>query len=157
MTLDEQNSAQATNADFNALSGFAFLQKLMTNGDGSPMAKIMGISVTAVENGWVKLAATPSTKLYNPMMRVHGGFAATVLDTALGCAVMSKMPAGTGVGTVVLNVNYVRKIEAETGKMFAIGQVLHTGRSMLTAEAKLIDEDGKLYAHATGTFMVYPK
>ncbi|MDE2447311.1 MAG: PaaI family thioesterase [Alphaproteobacteria bacterium] len=157
MTDDHKNLAEATNTDFNTLSGLDFLRKLIANGDGSPMAQVMGITIRTVEEGRVTLSATPTTKLYNPMMRVHGGFAATVLDTVLGCSVMSKLAAGVGVGTIVLNVNYVRKIEAKTGEMIASGQVLHAGRSVMTAEAKLTDQSGRLFAHASGTFMVYPK
>jgi uncharacterized protein (TIGR00369 family) len=80
-----------------------------------------------------------------------------LIDTALGSAVLSKLPKATGVGTVQLSVNFVRKIDIATGLIYATAHVLHAGRTMLTAECKVADQAGVLYAHGTGTFMVYPK
>ena len=157
MKMDEINKTTAVFADFNTLSGLEFLRKQMQTSDQSPMAQIMGMKIVSVEAGVVKIEATPSERFYNPMMRVHGGFAATLIDSCMGSAVLSKLPAGTGVGTIVLNVNYVGKIDAATGVLTATGTVLHAGRTMLTAEAKLTDVKGKLLAHGTGTFLVYPK
>ena len=88
---------------------------------------------------------------------MHGGFAATAIDTALGSAVMTKLAADTGFGTIELKVNYVRKIDAQTGLLTCRGTVIHAGRTMLTADAKLADAKGVLYAHGSGSFMVYPK
>jgi acyl-CoA thioesterase len=90
-------------------------------------------------------------------MRLHGGYAATLIDSATGCAVQTKLQAGVGYGTIELKVNYVRKIDAEVGRLLCTGTVIHAGRTMLTADAKLTDENGKLYAHGSGTFLVYPQ
>jgi uncharacterized protein (TIGR00369 family) len=139
------------------LSGLDFLRNLVYSGDQSPMATLFEMRVVEADPGRVVVTAEPSAKFYNPMQRVHGGFAATVLDTALGCAVMTKLDVGVGYGTVNLSINYVRKIDADTGLLRAEAHVLHPGRTMLTAEGKLVDQAGKLYAHATGTFLVYPK
>ncbi len=157
MSEDFTAQAIAINNDFMALTGLEFLRKAMASGNQSPMAKLMNMRVVAAENGMAQIHGTPSEKFYNPMMRVHGGFIATMIDSALGCAVLTKMPAGIGVGTVSLNVNFVRKIEVATGPLMATGTVLHAGRSMLTAECKVADGAGVLYAHGTGTFLVYPK
>jgi acyl-CoA thioesterase len=89
-------------------------------------------------------------------MRVHGGFMATLLDSALGCAVQTKLARGVGYGTIELKVNYVRKLVADTGRMVCTATVLHAGRTMLTSEGKVAGPDGKLYAHGSGTFLVFP-
>jgi uncharacterized protein (TIGR00369 family) len=143
--------------DHRTLSGLDFLRGLTKSGDRSPMADIFGIRVIAVEEGRATVEATPTENFYNPMRRVHGGFTATVMDSVLGCAVMTLLPAGVGYGTVNLAVNFVRKIDVDVGTLTAVANVLHAGRTMFTAEAKLVDKAGKLYAHANGTFLIYPK
>jgi uncharacterized protein (TIGR00369 family) len=143
--------------DHQTKSGLEFLLGIANKGDRSPMAELFGLQVVAVEEGKATIEATPKKDFYNPMQRVHGGFAATVLDSALGSAVMTKLAAGVGIGTVNLSINYVRKIDVDVGTLTAIATVLHAGRTMFTAEAKLVDKAGTLYAHANGTFLVYPK
>lgn len=157
MTKTDEDRAKAAAADFDKMTGLEFLRKQMLGGDKTPMAETMNMRMVKVENGMVEIEAIPAAKFYNPMMRIHGGFTATLMDSALGCAVSSTLPVGTGVGTVQLSVNFVRKIEVATGPLIATGQVIHRGRTMLTAEAKVADMSGVLYAHGTGTFMVYPK
>jgi uncharacterized protein (TIGR00369 family) len=157
VNLDFAEIAKTINADFQALTGLEFVQKMITHGDRSPMAGLLNMRVIAASDGFSQIEAVPSEKFYNPMMRVHGGFAATLIDSALGTAVLTKMPKGTGLGTVSLNVSFVRKIEVATGPVIATGTVLHVGRTMLTAECKVADRAGVLYAHGTGTFLVYPK
>jgi uncharacterized protein (TIGR00369 family) len=154
---DAEARARAVNEDFQNLTGLDFLRKQMDGVEKSPMATLLGLSILDARDGMVKVQAVPTAEYYNPMMRIHGGFIATLIDTALGSAILSKLPKGTGVGTVVLNVNYVRKIEIATGPIIATAKVLHAGRTMLTAEAKVEDANGVLYAHGTGTFLVYPK
>jgi uncharacterized protein (TIGR00369 family) len=151
--------SQAENVfnDFNTLSGIDFLRKQMVAKDRTPMAQLLNITVLEVGDGYAKVQGIPSERFYNPMMRIHGGFTAALIDTALGSATLSKLPAATPVGTISLSVNYVRKIDVNTGPIFAIATALHSGRSMLTSEAKVTDSDGKLYAHGIGTFLVYPK
>ena len=156
MTISDIDKAKIAFSNFNEFSGLELMNKLLQEGDQSPMAQTMGLKVFSVADGEVKITAMPLAKFYNPMMRIHGGFTATLIDNCMGSAVLTKLPAATGVGTVVLNVNYVRKIDIETGELIATGTVLHTGRTMLTAEAKVTDLAGKLYAHGTGTFLVYP-
>lgn len=138
------------------LSGLDYLRERLVDWHGSAMAETMNMRLIAVDDGSATFEAFPTEKFYNPQMRVHGGYAATLLDSALGCAVQTKLPAGVGYGTVELKVNYVRKIDASVGRLLCTGNVIHAGRTMLTAEARVVDENGKLYAHGSGTFLVYP-
>jgi uncharacterized protein (TIGR00369 family) len=156
INTDEQRAKDVSEI-FNTLTGLDYLQKLIADGDNSPMGETMNMRVIKAENGSVQIEAIPAAKFYNPMMRIHGGFTAALMDSALGCAVSSTLPKGTGVGTVQLNVNFVRKIEIETGPLIATGKVIHRGRTMLTSEAQVVDRSGVLYAHGSGTFLVYPK
>jgi uncharacterized protein (TIGR00369 family) len=123
----------------------------------APMLQLMGLTITSVGDGVATVTALPDHKYDNQMVRMHGGYAATLIDTVMGCAVMSKLPEKTGYGTVDLNVKFVRKIDVDSGRLTATATVLHAGRSMLTAEAKVVDAEGKLCAHGSGTFLVYPK
>jgi uncharacterized protein (TIGR00369 family) len=120
------------------------------------MHELFGIEVTEVSDGRCEINAKPSAAFYNHQGRVHGGFLATVIDSALGVAVQTKLAGGTGYGTIELKVNYVRKLEASAGLVVARAEVVHAGRTMLTAEARVAGPDGKLYAHGSGTFLVYP-
>lgn len=138
-------------------SGLDYLRERLKDWHGSAMAETMNMRLIAVDDGSATFEAFPSPKYYNPQMRLHGGYAATLIDSATGCAVQTKLPAGVGYGTIELKVNYVRRIDAEVGRLLCTGTVIHAGRTMLTADAKLTDESGKLYAHGSGTFLVYPK
>ncbi len=142
--------------DSAALSGIEYLQGLIRDRTLSPMGAAMKMALVAVSDGRAEVEAFPSEKFYNQQRRIHGGYLATLLDTALGCAVQTKLAQNVGYGTIELKINYVRKLVAETGRLVCVGTVLHAGRTMLTAEAKVAGPDGKLYAHGTGTFLVYP-
>ena len=137
-------------------SGLDYLKDQLRDWHGSAMAETMNIRLIAVGDGTATFEAFPSPRYYNPQQRLHGGYAATLIDSATGCAVQTKLPARTGYGTIELKVNYVRKIDASTGRLLCTGTVIHAGRTMFTAEAKIVDEAGKLYAHGSGTFLVYP-
>ena len=116
----------------------------------------MNMRLIAVAEGSATFEAIPSSKYYNPQMRLHGGYAATLIDSALGVAVQTKLPVGIAYGTIELKVNYVRKMDAEIPRFLCTGTVIHAGRTMFTAEARITGENGKLYAHGSGTFLVYP-
>ncbi len=139
-----------------AQSGLDYLKQRILDWHGSAMAETMSMRLIDVADGTATFEAFPGPKYYNPQMRVHGGYAATLIDSALGCAVQTKLPANTGYGTVELKVNYVRKIDADSGRLVCTGNVIHAGRTMFTAEARITDEKGKLCAHGSGTFLVYP-
>ncbi|MGW1178061.1 PaaI family thioesterase [Kitasatospora sp. NPDC002543] len=112
----------------------------------------MGIHLTEAKQGAAVFQGEPGDHLQNPMNTVHGGYLATLLDSALGCAVMSRLPAGVGYTTTQLNVHMLRPVFADSGPLRCEGVVLHLGRTMATAEAKVVGvENGKLYAHATTT------
>ena len=98
----------------------------------------------------------PRRAHYNPLGTVHGGFAATLLDSALACAIFTTMTRGHAWTTLELKINFVRPMSEETGLVRAEGRVIHPGRRAATAEGTLKDRSGKLYAHATTTCMIFP-
>ena len=138
------------------MSGLAYMQALC---DGTiplpPISRLLNMQFVAVGEGWIDVALQPDESHYNPIGSVHGGPIATVLDSATACAVHSTLPAGTGYTTLELKVNYVRAVSTETGLLTCRGVVIHRGRRVATSEAHLRDKDGKLYAHATSTCMIF--
>jgi len=124
-------------------------------GMGSPLNELLDMHLIALGDGEATFEAIPSRKFYNPQQRSHGGYAATLLDSAMGCAIFSRLGKNANFGTIELKVNFVRGIFAETGRLTCTGKVIHFGRRIQTAEARIVDEAGKLYAHGSGTFMVY--
>lgn len=138
------------------LSGLEYMQKFR---DGevppAPIAITMNIHAGEVEEGRVKFSGTPLEAFYNPIGTVHGGFLATLCDSALGCAVHTTLPKGTAYTTLELHVNYVRPVTKDTGTLHCEAHVIHSGRKMATAECKVYDDNGKLYAHGTTTCMVF--
>lgn len=138
------------------LSGFDFLTAI-ANGElpQPPIAELMDFRLTKVDSGKVVFEGTPGPQHYNPIGSVHGGFAATVLDSVMGCGVHSTLPAGTGYTTVELKVNFVRAITLETGRVRAESRVIHQGSRIATAEGQLYGADGKLLAHGTTTCLIF--
>ncbi len=137
------------------MSGLEFLQAIARGELPPPIARLLGFDLETVEQGRVVFAVEPAEYHYNPIGVVHGGLASSVLDAALGCAAHSALPAGTGYTTVELHVNFVRPLTATTGRVRCEADVIHVGRSMATAQARLIDSQGKLYDHATTTCMIF--
>ena len=137
------------------MSGLEYLQAMM-NGDvpAAPIGALMNMQVAEVEEGRIVFAAVPQEYHYNPIGTVHGGFAATLLDSALGCAVHTMLPAGTAYTTLEIKVNYLRPLTSSTGKVYCEGKVIHVGGRVATTEARLTDELGKLYAHGTTTCII---
>jgi len=137
------------------LPGIEFLRAIRDRKLPSPpIAELLGFHLVEVEPGHAVFEITPSERHYNPIGVVHGGLAMTLLDSAMGCAVQTHMPAGGGYTTLEAKTNLVRAITAETGKLRAVGRTLHVGKRMATAEGRLEDAAGKLYAHATTTCIV---
>jgi uncharacterized protein (TIGR00369 family) len=137
------------------LSGIEFLRAIRDRKLPSPpIAMLLGFDLVEVETGRAVFEVTPGERHYNPIGVVHGGLAMTLLDSCMGCAVQTHMPAGSAYTTLEAKTNLVRAITAETGKLRAIGETLHVGKRMATAEGRLEDAAGKLYAHATTTCMV---
>ena len=137
------------------LSGLEFLQKIAA-GDypGPPLAALMNFSLVELEEGRAIFAVEPAEYHYNPIGVVHGGLAATLLDSAMGCAVHSMLPAGAGYTTLELKVNFIRAMTSETGRVQCEGKLIHLGRTTATAEGRIVDSAGKLYAHATTTCLI---
>lgn len=132
------------------------LQRLITNWHNSHMAHTLGMQLVAAGDGFAVIEAIAAERFYNPQMRAHGGFAAALIDSAMGCAVFTRLPQDVGYGTVELKVNYVGKLDESAGTLTCRGTVIHAGRTLFTAEARLTGPDGRLYAHGSGTFLVYP-
>src|SRR6476469_11142275 len=124
-------------------------------GMGSPLTDLLEMGLVRLGDGEAVFEAVPSRKFYNPQQRSHGGYAAALLDSAMGCAIFSRLGKNANFGTIELKVNYVRGIFAETGRLTCTGKVIHFGRRIQTAEGRIVDAAGKLYAHGSGTFMVY--
>jgi uncharacterized protein (TIGR00369 family) len=120
-----------------------------------PMAKTLDFNLMEVEPGKAVFQGTPGPSHLNPMGSIHGGWYATVLDSALGCAVHTMMPAGRGYTTAELSVNLVRAINGKAPRVRAEGKVIHCGRQLATAEARLYGPDGTLFAHGTTTCLVF--
>lgn len=150
-------AAEASREAFSNHTGLEYLQAVVADGSNYPFGKLLNINVIAAGDGTSVLTAKLSHQFYNPMFRIHGGYLATVMDSSLGSAVLTKLPQGSGAGTVNLNVSYVRKVDMDSGLLTARAKVLHAGRSMLTATAEITDAHGKLCVHGTGTFLIYVK
>jgi uncharacterized protein (TIGR00369 family) len=138
-----------------ALSGLDYL-KAVQSGEIAPppIALLMGMWMSEVSEGRVVFAAEPAEYHYNPIGMIHGGFAATLLDSAMGCVVQSMLSQGTGYTTLELKVNYVRALTSKTGTVYSEGKLIHLGGRVATAEGRLTDAAGKLYAHATTTCII---
>lgn len=122
----------------------------------APISETLGFKILEAEPERVVFAGTPLARHYNPFGSVHAGFAATLLDSAVFCSIVTTFAAGESGTTLELKLNLVRPITKETGLLRAEGRVIHRGRTMATAEGHLRDKGGKLYAHATTTCMIFP-
>jgi uncharacterized protein (TIGR00369 family) len=121
-----------------------------------PIAVLLGFELAEVEEGRAVFAVMPQEFHYNPIGVVHGGLAATLLDSAMGCAVHSTLPAGVGYTTLEFKVNFARPITGDTGRVVCEGTLIHRGRTVATAEGRVIAEDtGKLLAHGTTTCLLF--
>jgi len=137
------------------LSGLDVLHRLASGQlPPPPVAELVGFEPTFVSPGLVVFSYEPREEHYNPLGTVHGGIVTTVLDTAMGCAVQSELEAGVAYPTIELKTSFVRPVTLAAGRLRAEGRLLHGGSRIMTAEARLADPVGKLYAHATSTCLV---
>lgn len=136
------------------LTGLEQLRALMASGQRPGIANSLDFSLTEVDAGVAVFEGTPGPHAYNPIGMVHGGYAATLLDSACGCAVHAGLGAGQSYTTLELKVAYHKALTSQTGALRAEGRVLTMGRRVAFAEAKLIDAAGRLYASATSTLLV---
>ncbi len=140
-------------ASLKAVHGLTGLEALraMTTGNvpPPPIAMLMNIRITEVDEGRVVFEGVPGEEHYNPIGLVHGGFALTIMDSALGCSIHSALPANTGYATTDIQVRLVRPLSKDTGNVRCEAKVQHIGRTIGIAQATLVDGNGKLLA--TGT------
>jgi uncharacterized protein (TIGR00369 family) len=119
------------------------------------IARTLDFLLVEVDRGLAVFQGTPGPAHLNPMGGVHGGWYATLLDSALGCAVHSALPQGKAYTTLELKVNMIRALTPQVQRVRAIGQLIHLGGQTATADARLVGPDGKLYAHASTTCLVF--
>lgn len=120
-----------------------------------PIGEHFDFGLAEVENGRVIFEGRPSGKFYNPLGTIHGGFITTLLDSAMACAIHTTLDAGKGSTSIEIKVNFVRPIFEKTGTLRAVGETVNVGRQIASAEGKLLDENGKLYAHGTTTCFIF--
>ena len=120
-----------------------------------PIGETLDILPVEIEPGRAVFQGRPMLRHYNPIGTVHGGWIATMLDSCVGCAVHSTLPAGKVYTTAELKVNYVRAVTVKVPLLRAIGNVIHLGNRMATADGRLVGPDGKLYAHASTTCFIF--
>jgi uncharacterized protein (TIGR00369 family) len=137
------------------MNGLEYLQGVV---DGRipapPIARLMDIRLVEVERGRAVFEMTPDESHYNPLGMVHGGVAATILDSAMGCSLHSWLEPDDRYTTIEMKVNYLKAMTTATGRVRGIGTIVHVGRTTALSEGRLVGEDDTLYAHATSTLLI---
>jgi uncharacterized protein (TIGR00369 family) len=162
MKLEQEAAGRVANPGVSALeqmrsrSGLEFLRDI-TKGvlPFPPIGKTLNFFLVEVEEGRAVFQGTPTFDVYNPIGSVHGGWAATLLDSCMACAIQTTLKKGFSYTTAELKVNLVRPMNDKTGPVRAEGNVIHPGRQVATSEGKLYGPDGKLYAHGTTTCVIF--
>ena len=137
--------------------GLQQLQAMLSGGLRAPIGETLGFDLVELEPGRVAFQGSPDRRVYNPLGGVHGGYAATLLDSACGIAVHSRIAAGQGYTTLELKVSYLRGMTDASGPVRAEGRVISMGRRVAFAEATLTDKDGRVCATATSTLLVFER
>jgi uncharacterized protein (TIGR00369 family) len=139
------------------LAGLEYIQRIVQGTlPPPPIARLFDFTIAAADHGHATFAMEPAEWMYNPIGMVHGGVAATILDSCMGCAVHTTLEAGVGYTTTDLQVRYIRAMGSDTGRVLADGRVVHVGRRTATAEGRLFSEaDGRLLAHATTGCVIF--
>jgi uncharacterized protein (TIGR00369 family) len=137
------------------MSGRAFLEAIQ-RGDlpAPPICHLVDFTFGEINDGRIDMVLQPQESQYNPIGSVHGGVIATVLDSVMGCAIHTRLPAGRAYTSLEIKVNYLRRVTRETGSMKAVGRVIHLGSRTAMAEGNLADATGKLYAQASTTCLI---
>jgi uncharacterized protein (TIGR00369 family) len=155
--LTEKKYGVVTPDILKSYDGLGFLKAII---DGSlpdpPISELLSFRLVEAEHGRAVFEGLPEYRHYNPIGTVHAGFTATLLDSALGCAIFSTLAKGETWTTLELKLNLVRPLTKEVGPVRAEGRIIHRGRTAATSEGDLKDRAGKLYAHATTTCMIFP-
>jgi uncharacterized protein (TIGR00369 family) len=148
----EPSDAEALVEPRRSMSGLEFFRKMISGElPPPPMVALLGLRLVEAEEGRVVFTGEPDPQFYNGMGVVHGGLAAALLDSALGCAINTTMPAGKRFTTLELTIHYTRPLTSAVGTVRCEAHVIHVGRRVATAEARVVDRRGKLYAHGTTT------
>ncbi|MGY3553977.1 uncharacterized protein (TIGR00369 family) [Williamsia sp. R60] len=144
------------NDNFAEMTGLEVLQWIKTADlqDVPSIGRLLGMKFTEVDLGKVTVELTTAPDFANPLGSVHGGIAATLLDSVMGCAVHTTLPAGVGYTTLELGVNYIRSVSTQGRTLTATGEIIHVGKTVATAQGKVHDDEGRLVAHATTTCLI---
>lgn len=138
------------------LSGLELLRAIRDLKSPPPnIAGLLGLVMVEVDEGRTVFTVETRPEFSNPLGTVHGGIHATLLDSAMGCAVHSALPAGAGYTTLELKVNYIKAVSLDAGTLTCVGEVIHVGGRVATAEGRVTDAAGRLLAHATTTCMIF--
>lgn len=145
-----------TTTDLTAMTGLELMRWMQAERptDIPSIGRLLGMRFDEVDHGRIVISLDTRPDFANPLGTVHGGIAATLLDSVMGCAVHTTLPAGSGYTTLELKVNYIRAARTDGQILTAEGNVIHAGRRTATAEGKVLDDQGKLIAHATTTCMI---
>jgi uncharacterized protein (TIGR00369 family) len=137
------------------MSGLETMQAICAGELPPPtIAVLLGMYPIEVGDGFATFEMTPDERMMNPIGSIHGGIAATILDSCMGCAVHTTLAPGLGYTTAQLNLHYLRAMQPGMGPVRATGTVIHRGRTQSTAEGRLVDQNGKLLAHGTTTCLI---
>jgi len=148
----------STSAMERTSTGLEYLKRIVAGEiPGVPIGETLGFRVIEVERGRIVLAGNPDKRSYNLIGSVHGGWAASIIDSALALSTLSSLDEKSGFTTLDIKINYLRPITVETGEVRAEGRVIHAGRRVALCEARLTDREGKLLAHGTGTCLILAK
>lgn len=140
-----------------AEDGVSFLRGMMEGRHpGAPFADAMDFDLAEVEAGRVVFVGKPSPRFFNPLGTIHGGWTATILDSAMACAAHATLKPGEGYTTLEMKINYIRPVMPASGIVRCEGRLIHRGGTVATTEGRLTDERGKLLAHGTETCMIFP-
>jgi uncharacterized protein (TIGR00369 family) len=144
-------------AEAKLLSGYEIIRGILEGKFAvPPIAKVFNFQLAEVEPGRAVFSGAPTFDYYNPIGSVHGGYAATLLDSCMGCAIHSMLPAGVGYTTLEIKVSFVRGMTENTGLVRAEGKVISVGKRVGTAEGRIFDAENRLYAHGTTTCLIFP-
>lgn len=151
------NHGTIPTAEARKLTGYQLIKGIM---DGQfplpPISKVLNFRLAEIEPGRAVFAGEPSLDYYNPIGSVHGGYAATLLDSCMGCAVHTTLPAGVGYTTLEIKISFIRAILADSGPLRAEGKIIAVGKRVGTAEGRILDAQNRLYAHGTTTCLIFP-
>jgi uncharacterized protein (TIGR00369 family) len=140
-----------------AMSGRQHLEAMLAGElPPPPISELLRFRLTRVDDGAVEFVCTPDESMYNPIGGVHGGVMCTLLDSVIGCAVQTTLPAGTGYTSVEIKISYLRPLRADSGELTAVGRVVKPGRRVAFGDGEVRDGEGRLVATGSGTCLLLP-